>query len=245
MLPTLKQHALITAALVASMTLSACGSKKDVFKQPEQPKLQSRPMSDPSQQQQGDNSKDNSKKDNKPLPLPLPPKPGQQQPGQQLPKPKSPVPQSPKPVDPSLPAPLPDDSNSSKDSTKKLSKRATGGVSEDGLIYTSSAPDNLLEFLRARNERVDENSRQANLKAAASVVSAKLILDGSFGEDSRPGSAIVSLKIQEGRDEKIYNLSGDVNDNNAASFLRSVGAANGQATTGTRAIEGTLKCLDL
>ncbi|MEN0059109.1 MAG: hypothetical protein AAGB31_09775, partial [Bdellovibrio sp.] len=120
-----------------------------------------------------------------------------------------------------------------------LTKRLTGGATSDGMVYTSTSTDDLLSYLRARNERVDANTRRINLDAAASVVSAKMIVD-NFTND-----VVVTLKIQEGRDVNVYNVAGSKNEDGAASTLYSVRNGNGERTTGSRALSGTLKCVDL
>ncbi len=120
-----------------------------------------------------------------------------------------------------------------------LGKRATGGVGADGLIYTSSADDDLLEYLKARNEKVNYESRQLNIQAAASVVSAKLSTDGLSND------VLVTLKIKEGNDVKVYNLAGANGNEGTAAKLRSVRGGNGEKSTGSRALEGTVKCLNL
>ncbi|QDK39375.1 hypothetical protein [Bdellovibrio sp. NC01] len=263
MLPMLNKHTLITAALMASMSLTACGSKKDVFTPPAKQGTETNNkgetqtggeigggLSNPDQNSNG--------KNNTEPPLPLPdysdlPNPGS---GQKPPAPPAPgVPSA-----PSTPAPLPPPVTDTKPSPSlgtnplppdyrsndasqvgrdNLTKRMTGGVTADGLVYTSSATDELLNFLRARNERVDQFTRQANLDAAASVLSAKLTVDGLSGD------AIVTLKIQEGRDVKVYNVAGSMSEGGYSSALKSVRAGNGERTTGQRSLEGTIKCLDL
>lgn len=285
MLPMLNKHALITAALMASLNLTACGSKKDLVNKDAPPTTDgSAPSTDT--QKAGDTQNGNPPTGDaktgdgkaggsigQTLPDPnsqvgkVPAPAGPNAPGPILvdtPVPTAPAAPVPAPVSPAAPAsgkapvippvvgtqsaPLPgsnflppdyrsnDSANVARDG---LAKSTTGGVTADGLIYTSSSPDELLNFLRARNERVDEASRKANLAAAASVLSAKLNIDGMSGD------AILTLKVQEGADVKVYNVSGGLNGGGTASILKSVRAGNGDRTTGTRALEGTLKCLDL
>ena len=285
MLPMLHKHTIITAALMASLSLTACGSKKDVLKAPDQTSQSGTDTNSGNGQKQdtktggsiggglGNPSTDGKNNTEPPLPLPgatdLPdpsapvqpkpaPAPGKSQgQGQNTNTNNGSVPQAPSdsakpaplpPVTSEKPAPdlgtnpLPNDYRSD-DATQvgrdNFTKRMTGGVTADGLVYTSSSTDELLNFLRARNARVDEATRQANMAAAASILSAKLTVDGMSGD------AIVTLKIQEGDSTKVYNIAGSMNDGGAASALRSVRAGNGEKSTGTRSIEGTIKCLDL
>jgi hypothetical protein len=92
--------------------------------------------------------------------------------------------------------------------------------------------------LRARNQRVDQSTRQANLAAAGSVQFAQLSVE------SMSNDAIVTLKIKEQGTVKVYNLAGGLEEG-VATRLRSVYSGNGTVTTGTRAITATAKCLDL
>ncbi len=300
MLPMLTQHKMITAALLASLSLTACGSKKDVIAAPPAtPETQPAPAASPAVKadaaksgtksadangQAGgslpdpengevhppipeESGKDTAKNPGKgkpaqqpnPLsPTPLPVKAGTTPPpapaAPAKPAPPAPPAQTAKPVLPTpvvagtKPAPaaevsqLPSDyvsndpANVSRDN---LSKRMTGAVTADGLVYTSSSTDDLLNYLRARNDKVGAETRRLNLQAAASVVSAKLSLDAFSGD------AIVTLKIQEGSETKIYNLAGANGEGGYAAKLRVVRGANDEKTTGVRAIEGTLKCVDL
>ncbi|MDG0815129.1 hypothetical protein [Bdellovibrio svalbardensis] len=255
MLPMLHKHTIITAALMASLSLTACGSKKDIFTPPETPQQQTDSNKGETETGGtiGGNLPDPNSANNTEPPLPLPdysdlPNPGQTPgSGQTLPRPLPETPKTPPPVADTRPSPalgtnpLPADYRSNDASNvgrDNLTKRMTGGVTADGLVYTSSSTDELLNLLRGRNERVDEYSRQANLQAAASVLSAKLTVDGMSGD------AIVTLKVQEGRDVKVYNVAGGMSGE-YASPLKSVRAGNGEKSTGQRAVEGTIKCLDL
>ncbi len=109
-------------------------------------------------------------------------------------------------------------------------QRLTGGQAQDGSFYTSSAADSVLDFLRARNDRVSAEARQANIAAASAVVSANLGID-------RNGNASLTLKMVEKSDVATYNLSGSLRSG-GASRLRS------SHSGGLRSIDGTLKCLD-
>lgn len=261
MLPMLQKHTLITAALLASLSLTACGKKKDVFSEPTK-------QAKPTDSSQTDNTNgeiggglpapgSNGKDTTQPSPIPnkgqgqgkpsTPPPPPPPTPTHPQ-APQNPVnPTTPPPVVDTRPAPAPgthvlpgdyrynDPANVTRDN---LTKRMTGGVTADGLVYTSSGTDDLLNFLRARNEKVSYDTRRLNLEAAASVQSAKLSVD------SMSGDVIITLKVREGNDIKVYNVAGSQGEG-AASPVRSVRAGNGERTTGTRALEGSVKCLDL
>lgn len=274
MLPMLHKHTVMTAALLASLSLTACGKKKDIIAPPPEQQTTAQTPSGQTDNTNGtiggglpDPNSKGSEDYNPPLPEPIPepkkPTPPQQSGGskqqtggskQQTP---APIPAPAKPAEPAKPTtppvvdtrpappvgtnPLPPDyrSNDVANSTRdSLTKRMTGGVTSDGLVYTSSSTDELLNFLRARNEKVDANTRRLNLDAAASVQSAKMTVD------SLTNDVIVTLKIQEGSELKVYNVAGALGSG-AASPVKSVRAGNGEITTGTRPLEGTAKCMDL
>lgn len=256
MLP-MNKNALILSLLAASLSLSACGSKKDVIAGQPVKKEQTTKTGG----QLGKELPNPLDEEENTLPQPLPENVSKPQPPTKTPPPPPP----PAPINggnsnvggntqtpvvtPVAPAPqigtnpIPGDyrANDPANVTRdNLTKRMTGGMTADGLVYTSSSTDDLLTFLRLRNERVSYETRQANLAAAASVVSAKLNIDEFSGD------AIVTVKVQEGSDVKVYNLAGMNNlGGGTASNLRSVRAGNGETSTGTRPIEGTLKCMDL
>lgn len=256
MLP-MNKNALILSLLAASLSLSACGSKKDVIAGQPVKKEQTTKTGG----QLGKELPNPLDEEENTLPQPLPENVSKPQPPTKTPPPPPP----PAPINggnsnvggntqtpvvtPVAPAPqigtnpIPGDyrANDPANVTRdNLTKRMTGGMTADGLVYTSSSTDDLLTFLRLRNERVSYETRQANLAAAASVVSAKLNIDEFSGD------AIVTVKVQEGSDVKVYNLAGMNNlGGGTASNLRSVRAGNGETSTGTRPIDGTLKCMDL
>lgn len=285
MLPMLQKHSLITAALLTSLSLSACGKKKDVLtKTPEQTAQSGESQTDNTNGSLGgglpDPNSTNNDDYNPPLPGPIsgpaapapikppkaenppkgstPPK-AQTPPGSSVPTPP-PAPKAPEPIKSGGPVPigapviadprpapalgtnvLPADyrSNDPGNATRdNLTKRMTGGMTEDGLVYTSSSTDELLTYLRARNEKVGYETRRLNMEAAASVHSAKMSVD------SMSGDVIITLKVLEGREVQVYNVAGGL-QSGAASPVRSVRAGNGEKSTGTRALEGTVKCLDL
>lgn len=243
MLPMLYKHTLISAALLASLSITACGKKKDLITPPPAP-----PQQQPSQSQQPQQgAPQEDPKGNKPLDGNL---------GGGVPDPKSNPPSPSNSGEPSNPPDvvdtlplsesgtnqLPPDykSNDPKNATlDSLNKRMTGGVTQDGLVYTSSSTDELLNFLRARNEKVDASTRRLNLEAAASVKSAMMSVDPLSGD------AVITLKIQEGKEVKVYNVAGVSSYGEPASLVRPVRAGNGELTTGTRPLDGKLKCLDL
>lgn len=248
MLPMLQKHKMITAALLASLSLSACGKKKDVIAPPpEQPQQTSQDTQDTNGQIGGGLPDPNRADYAPPTPEPIP-EPRTSAPSSAPTANPTPVRATPPPVVETRPAPAPgtnllpsdyrsnDPGNATRDN---LTKRMTGGVTADGLVYTSSSTDDLLNYLRARNEKVGYETRRLNLEAAASVLSAKMTIDGLSGD------AIITLKVQEGKDVKIYNVAGAGSSEGSATPLRSVRAGNGETTTGARALEGTLKCMDL
>ncbi|QDK47090.1 hypothetical protein DOM22_18940 [Bdellovibrio sp. ZAP7] len=112
-------------------------------------------------------------------------------------------------------------------------KRLTGGVSQEGLLYTSSSPDDTLDVLRGL--------KRDQLGLSASVTEAKLKFE------SISGLSVVTLNIQENGFARVYNLVGDsaFEDGNEIVRLRSARTGNGTKTTGSMPIRGTLQCLDL
>lgn len=215
MLSILHKHSLISAALMASLSITACGKKKDLISPPPPPP--SKPQETAPQSQSPTNPPNVIDKRPQPEPSPAPP-----------------------------PAPtltqLPPDykANDPQNVTSDVfTKRMTGGLGQDGLAYTSSSTDQLLSFLRARNDKVDVITRRTNLDAAVSIQSAAMSVDPLSGD------SVITLKIQEGSDVKVYNVAGVSNYGGSASLLRSVQSGNEESTTGGRPLEGTLKCLDL
>lgn len=308
----LQKHSLITAALLATLALSACGKKTDVMNPPTPETQKEGTLEGQSDKDQSDDTSgslggalpdpedknpvyDEQEEPPVPGPQPVPVKPkaspspsASPKKGDKVPAvpgvvpappqapvvkapvaPKAPQAQEPQqqeqrkypqppaveqlgPVAPAvsdvLRAPnvgenvLPDNySNNDKNNVTRdgVSKRLTGGVTKDGYVYTSSSTDELLNFLRKRNERVGAESRRQNLAAAASVVSAKISQEGFEGE-----SAVITLKVQESGGVKVYNLAGGLSDG-PASKLRMVRDGNGERTTGAHNVAGTLKCVDL
>lgn len=231
MLPTLQKHRLITTALLASLSITGCGKKKDLVNNPP-------PPPPPTQQQTSPQTGPDGKPLNGQLGGGLPIPNGENQP----------APTNPPVITDTRPAPagetneLPQDykpndpRNVNRDN---LTKRMTGGVTQDGLVYTSSSTDELLNFLRARNDKVDEATRRLNLDAAASVQSAIMSVD------SLSGDVVVTLKVLEGREVKVYNAGGVTSYGGPAATLRPVIGGQNTKTTGARPLEGTLKCLDL
>lgn len=279
MLPMLQKHAVITAALLASLSLTACGSKKELNGAPA--KSEKTTTSDTNGSLGGGLPDPNGPISDLPAPTEdyYPPVPGPipggtaTPPKTETPKAQTPPPPPapPKASTPSYPPPptssvpvnqpapvvnppvaatrnvegdlnqIPTDYNSNdyRNATRdNLSKRMTGAVTPEGLVYTSSSTDELLNYLRARNQKVGAVSRQQNLDAAASIQSAKMSIDSLSGDIS------VTLKVQEGSSVRTYNVAGGVGSD-VAMPVRSVRAANGEKTTGSRPVSGTAKCVDL
>ncbi|XGC80676.1 hypothetical protein ACES2L_15225 [Bdellovibrio bacteriovorus] len=226
MFPTMTKHAAITTALMATLALSACGKKKELVG----------PGAKAQTKTETQNTSGNSGAG-------LPEPKGTESKGTELnPPPVNKVP----PVVDSIPEikdknQLPEDykANDAKNVERNLSKRLTGGTTAEGLNYTSSSTDELLNFLRARNQKVNHDTRRLNLEAAASIVSAKMTIDKSTKDTA------VTLKIQEGNEVKVYNLAGYLAEGDYASALTNVIQANGEISTGARPVEGTIKCLDM
>lgn len=266
MLPMLKKHTMITAALLATLSLSACGKKKDVIAAPQTPTETSEgekpapkiPNSGESETSNTDGKigggfpdpstggdtdfvpdeggEDENGEDSEPTPIPS----GSGHSSRPSTRPNLPPPVVDSQPIPSAPQEVPNEyvaNDANNVERDEFGKRYTGGVASDGLLYTSTSTDDLLTFLRARNKRVGEQSRRANLQAAASVVYAKMSVD------SMSGDGIVTLKVQEGGQVVVYNLAGSAFAG-PANPLRLVRAGNGERTTGTRSLSGTWKCVD-
>jgi hypothetical protein len=137
------------------------------------------------------------------------------------------------------PLPLDYESNNSSSVVRDgLSKRITGGKTSDSLLYTGTSTDGIHTYLRSRNEKVGWETRRLNFEAAASVKSAKLTVDSLSGE------AIIVLKLEENKILKTYVLAGDMTTG-SANILGVVNAGAGAVTSGSQALQGTIKCLDL
>lgn len=276
MLPLLTKHTVITAALMASLSLTACGKKTEgvVAPPPAAPTEGAKTAEAPKADKKGADTNGTlgsglpdpkSQEDDYHPPLP--------EPGA-LPKtPKAPVitapPAPPLKTKPAVKAPVapiakppiveevkpavktpgtlidvnkvdvPDTYKSANPKfveTENIAKRFTGGAGPDGLLYTSSSTDTLMSFLRARNSKVDFTSRKMNLEAAASVVAAKMSVDPSSQD------AVVTLKIKEGAEVKTYVMAGSLAEGESSRLYK---VRSGDSAPGLRALEGTVKCMDL
>ncbi|KYG66512.1 hypothetical protein AZI86_05555 [Bdellovibrio bacteriovorus] len=273
MLPMLKKHTVITAALLATLSISACGKKKDVIAAPPQdtqtqtgdkpaPKVPNSDQGDTNGKMGGglpdpnggadtdykpgdDNEVGEEEGDQyEPTPLPDNSNSGSNKGSGHSSRPST-RPNLPPPVVetepvPTTPQEVPRDyvvNDANNVENDNYGKRYTGGVAADGLLYTSSSTDELLNFLRARNSRVGERYRRLNIEAAASVTFAKMSVD------SLSGDGIVTLKVKEYGKDVVYNLAGS-SASGPANPLRLVRAGNGEKTTGSRLMEGTWKCVD-
>ncbi|MFM6930042.1 MAG: hypothetical protein ACKOX6_16340 [Bdellovibrio sp.] len=267
MLPLLQKHALITTALIATLGLSACGKKTEVFG--DQKATAEKKAETPTDTSTPPNSSDSGDSDNNCIEsgeVNTNPNTGRNDLGDVItdlpdptaggntcytPPPASNIP----PVrsdsgDPVLPPvvdtelmPVPSSpingNYNPKDSknvnTDQHGKRVTGGMTAEGLFYSSSSTDNLLDILRMRN------SRGNNSAAAQSVVSAIISTMGS----SNSSNVVVTLKIQENGRVKVYNLAGYSGAGaNSTIQLEAARSGNGLSTTGQRSVEGTLRCMD-
>ncbi|WP_413559012.1 hypothetical protein [Bdellovibrio sp. HCB209] len=112
-------------------------------------------------------------------------------------------------------------------------KRLTGGVSKDGLLYTSTSTDDTIDVIRGL--------KRDSLGLAASVTWANLKFDSITDE------SIVTLKVNENGFAKTYNLAGYGSqvESNQIVKLKATRSGNGSKTTGSMPINGTLQCLDL
>ncbi len=261
MLPSLSKHMLITATLFASLTLTACGKSKDnnIVTPPTDVKAQANKDAKNGKDTNGqlgaelpDPNSDHLPPVPEPGPVkktPTPPKADNKDTAKITPPPAPPaMPPIVKPEAPKQKVPgtvvdvnkleVPESYNSANPqavNTESVAKRFTGGVGENGLLYTSSSTDTLMSYLRARNSKVDAVSRKMNLAAAASVVSAKLSVDKSTQD------VLVSLKIKEGSEVRNYALAGTRAEGESNRLLK-VGTAG---LPGVRDMQGTIKCLDL
>lgn len=269
-----RQHQLLAVAVIASLSITACGKKKNLYNDqaatatqaPTDTKSTANDKKDVPLQKQAGPDLGGGLGGTGDLPQPINPnapvKPGvptSPPTSNYTPAPIPSVPQVPAPSDEAAPLPPPsvvqvepvpegpvstnvipdyDPSDRNNVTRDNLTKRMTGGVTSDGLVYTGSSTDNLLDYLRARNERVDFNSRRINLQAAASVLSASLDVD-QFSND-----ALITVKVIEDGQVRVYNLGGALSAGPANS-LRLLRAGRGGVTTGRAQMDGTLKCLDL
>ncbi len=270
-----QKQRLLTAAVIASLSLTACGKKQDLYTPPADSKPpvktdEGAKKSSTKKKSETDPAKPRSSKPNANIPEP---DLGEAEDGRtgQLPEPGAPTEKNPygTPNNGSTgsgrksstnggsltpPAPTPRDKgrdNSDDRADRGRSeppaprnddlglrpfepieandKSFTGGDASDGFSYTGSSPDALLEFLRARNNRVDADTRRKNIELAQSVKSASLT--------NRDGAAILTLKLSENGQSRNYTLVGDVRAGAATKLeLRS--------TDGSKAADGTLKCMD-
>ncbi len=126
---------------------------------------------------------------------------------------------------------VPSDSNNVD--SNAYGKRLTGGVSKEGLLYTSSATDDTLDVLRGL--------KRDQLGLSASVTEAQLKFE------SISGLSVVTLRIQENGFARVYNLVGQsaFEGGNEVIRLNAAASGNGTRTTGSMPIHGTLQCLDL
>jgi hypothetical protein len=126
-----------------------------------------------------------------------------------------------------------DSSDSNNVDSNAYGKRLTGGVSKEGLLYTSSATDDTLDVLRGL--------KRDQLGLSASVTEAQLKFE------SISGLSVVTLRVQENGFPRVYNLVGQsaFEDGNEVIRLNAASSGNGSKTTGSMPIRGTLQCLDL
>lgn len=239
----------LAVSLMAALALSACGKKKEIYGGPEAQDSQATKV----ETAMGDLPGPSMDSDEGPLPGPGPRKAPTAQ--RVIETKEGPVPQPPlvdgrgqlPPVAQSRPIkgldlnPIPADYKSNQASQVErdgLSKRITGGQTSDGMLYTSSSTDNIHAVLRARNEKVGYAQKRLNMEMAASVQSASLHVDALSGE------ATVVVKMAEGNSQTTYVLAGALGEG-SAQRLKVVRGSATDKTTGRRAVEASIKCLDL
>lgn len=141
-------------------------------------------------------------------------------------------------ADQKSPKPLKEDSNSGYDPSnpsqideERFTKRYTGAKDSSGLLYTGSAPDSLLTFLRMRSEgkNIDSETKARNTKAAMSVLSARI--------DRTSDEFNIVLELSEAGSSKNYVLTGARSQNR-------VTVLEVTQKTGTQKIEASIKCMD-
>lgn len=211
------EQRLLVVSLLAALSVSACGKKKDV-------------LSSPSKEASTQKQTEEAPKESKDVPV------LEGAPGGPLP----PVAQT-QPVNSTDLNPIPLDyipSDASHLEKEGLTKKITGGQTKEGLLYTSNSADSIHALLRARNEKVSPIQKKANLELAASVQKARMMVDSLSGEAS------VVIKMTEGSEESTYVLAGSMGEGSAQA-LKLVRASGDHKTTGKLAMEGTIKCLDL
>ena len=251
----LQKHKLLSLALIACFSMTACGAKKDVVSAPPAPQQTEPTVTGDTESTDGtlggglpapyngDDGEDSEGGNDGTLPpAPIPPD----------------DPYSPNPIPDSTPdedsgddegedyTPPPSDSdsipgyvsNDPKSFDRSPIKRLTGGKTSDGSVYTSTSTDQLLTYLQQRNSRVNHESRTLNIAAARSVEFAQL------SAEKRSNEVTITLKVREGDDLRVYNLAGALKKRSGATEVHSVDFANGYETTGRREISGTLKCVD-
>ena len=291
MKPSLSKHLIIMSALSATLSLSACGDKKNVSigskPAPAESLKDSKstektaPKVEDSKKAETVDTKKTDKKTNVDdiiavdnlwpddefganLPDPT-------NPNASMPKPKSeakkeepktsspvagigeqkgsdlvePVPMKPQPTSPGIDYQKPVDTYGAKTPSgyvyndpknvldEKYPKKLTGAATRTGLVYTTSATDDLVDILRARNDRASYENQRLNYEAAASVDSAKIALSAN-GRD-----LVLTVRIHENGLAATYNLVGPKNGS-----LSKVRRANGEVTSGSRSIEATSRCMD-
>lgn len=256
-----QKHQLLTAAVLAALSLTACGKKQDLYSPPpeaqakaEDPakkstpkkkadsKIPASPRSSKQSSSGNENSEpdlggglDESDDDGTTGSLPEPGSSGTARDPYGTKTPPAPTPRNSfpdSPVDVADVNPAPRERSSSPppyEPSENSGNKYTGGTAKDGLLYTASAPDSLLEFLKARNARVDSEIRRDNLALATSVSSANLSNDN--------GNVVVTLNLIEDGQVKKYVLVGDARSGSATKLQL-------QDTDGSRAADGTLKCVD-
>jgi hypothetical protein len=266
-----QQHSLALFALSATLGLSACGKKTDLYSgkgdaSATQEQNKPNPPAAPAPTTNPNTNNDETRFSNGQLPTKVPSSPTDRQPtgpngptqapttgapnnnsGPTFGGSITPMPDSSTPASPAQPQTQTSDAKKfePQNTTTVDNKHSTGATTKEGLLYTSSSTDGIHAFLRTRNNRVDTATRQQNIAAASAVVKAKISLD------STTQNMAVSLQMTEGKNLVVYNLVGQRPSSQEVGFVQPstkltfTSSANGLVSSGSRNIEGTLKCLDM
>ncbi len=202
---------LIATVAVGALTLSACGKKKEDPKEVAAPVQPTTSVEQPAQQPQG------------PIKPPPPPLGGTQRhvgdrpAGVRNGNKKGPVQDA---------------------SDIETGKPVTGAQNKNGLLFTSSSPDNTLAWLRRGEAGVSAHEQEANKQLAQSIVGVELSQSLSTKDVG------ATIKVQEGSSVVAYNVLGVLIDNDL-SQLNVVDSYQGIKSSGSGHVRGTMQCLDL
>ncbi len=115
----------------------------------------------------------------------------------------------------------------------------TGAKNRDGLVYTGSGVDETLEILKSRESALSREQQKKNQKLAQSIESVE------FSQDLHTQVVSLSVRLKDGKQSEIYNLSTNPLVDNSVIGAACVNSALGFRTTGNDEVSGTAQCLDL